>query len=230
MNPDLLFSVAVTIVLIVVWAFPVAVLLKQKYVLFVVGLAFVLGGVLTVGGAGFLSIAVAGVGQIVWVVAAVRLAPPASRWAKQLYGATKAARAMERPAGIATRLLEEQHGSAGPEPAPDAAPPRTLTVAAVVTVVGFVVVGALGGVFGGIAPGAAFPLLWLVRAGWRRGRTVVTVLAVLAVANTVYNLTAGGAAPAPFWVGLAVGALLLGGGLVLLYRDPTAAYLAEAGR
>lgn len=230
MNPDLLIPVAVTIVLIVVWAFPVAVLLKQKYVLFVVGLAFVIGGLLAFGGGSLPSIAVAGVGVIVWIVAAVRLAPPASRWAKQLYGATKAARAMQRPAGVATRMLEERHGSAGSEPAPDGAPPRTLTVAAVLTVAGFVVVGALGGVFGGIAPGAALPLLWLTRAGWRRGRTVVTVLVVLAVANTVYNLTAGGAAPAPFWVALGVGVLLLGGGLVLLYRDPTAAYLAEAGR
>ncbi len=230
MNPDLLISVAVTVVLIVVWAFPVAVLLKQKYVLFVVGLAFVVFGLLAFGGGSLPAITVAGVGVLVWMVAAVRLAPPASRWAKQLYGATKAARARKRPAGAATRILEEQHGSAEPEPAPPAAPPRLLTVAAVVTVVGFVVVGALGGVFGGIAPGAALPVLWLVRAGWRRGRTVVTVLAVLAAANTVYNLTAGGAAPAPFWIGLAVGVLLLGGGLVPLYRNPVAAYLADATR
>ena len=81
-----------------------------------------------------------------------------------------------------------------------------------------------------IAPGASFPLLWLVRAGWRRGRTIVAVLAVLAVANTVYNLTAGGAAPAPFWVVFAVGVVLLGVGVTLLYRRPVAAYLADADR
>ncbi len=230
MNVDLLISLAITIVLIVVWAFPVAVLLKQKYVLFVVGLAFVAGGVLAFGLDPLTTGAVAGIGVVVWVVAAVRLAPPASRWAKQLYGATKAARARERPAGAATRTFEERHRSARPEPAPAPAPPRALTVAAIVIVVGLVVVGALGGVAGGIAPGAALPLLWLVRAGWRRGRTIVTVLAVLAVANTVYNLTVGGAAPAPFWIGLAVGVLLLGGGLVLLYRNPSAAYLAESDR
>ncbi|MDQ4117756.1 MAG: hypothetical protein M3235_12445, partial [Actinomycetota bacterium] len=153
-----------------------------------------------------------------------------SRWAKQLYGATKAARARTRPAGVATRILEEQHGSAAPEPTPAAVPPRLLTVAATVTVAGFVVVGALGGVAGGIAPGAALPLLWLVRAGWRRGRTVVTVLAVLAVALTVHNLTDGGAAPVPFWIGFAAGVLLLGGGLLPLYRDPAGTYLAGATR
>jgi hypothetical protein len=176
------------------------------------------------------SLAVIAVGVIVWIVAAVRLAPPASRWAKQLYGAEKAARARERPAGVATRTWERKHGIRTPESAPAPAPPRSLIVGSVVTVIGFVVVGALGGVAGGIAPGAAIPVLWLVRAGWRRGRTIVTVLAVLAVANTVYNLTAGGAAPPPFWIAVAAGVVLITGGLVFLYRNPTAAYLAEAAR
>lgn len=226
---DLLISVAITIVLVVVWAFPTTVLLKQKYVLFVVGLAFVAGGVLAFGLDPLTTGAVAGVGIVVWIVAAVRLAPPASRWARQLYRGAKADRARERPAGAATRAWERKHGSTVPVSAPAVAP-RVLTVAAVVTVLGFVVTGALGGVAGGIAPGASLPLLWLVRAGWRRGRTIVTVLAVLAVANTAYNLTAGGAAPAPFWVAFAAGVLLLACGLLLLHRDPVRTYLAGGTR
>lgn len=229
MTVDLLISVAITIVLIVVWAFPTTVLLKQKYVLFVVGLAFVAGGVVAFGLDPLTTGAVAGVGIVVWIVAAVRLAPPASRWAKQLYRGAKADRARQRPAGAATRAWERKHGSTVPASTATVAP-RVLTVAAVVVVLGFVVVGAFGGVAGGIAPGASLPLLWLVRAGWRRGRTIVTALAVFAVANTVYTLTAGGAAPAPFWVGLGVGVLVLGGGLALLYRRPVAGYLADAGR
>ncbi|TCK26138.1 hypothetical protein [Pseudonocardia endophytica] len=229
-NVALLTSVAITLVLVVIWAFPSAVLLKQKYVLFVVGLTFAAGGVLTLNGAGVLSMTAIVVGLIVWIVAAVRLAPPASRWAKQLYGETKATTARERPAGATTLKWERRHGQRTPVVAPAPAPPRPLVVGAALTVVGMIVVGTIGGVAGGVAPGAALPVLWLVRAGWRRGRMVVTVLAVLAVANTVYNLTGGGAAPLPFWIAFAVGAVLIVGGQVLHYRNPTATYLAEATR
>ena len=229
MNVALLTAVAITLVLIVIWAFPVVALLKQKYVLFVVGLAFVAGGVLAFGLEPLTTGAVAGVGLVVWIVAAVRLAPPASRWAKQLYGEAKAARARERPAGAATRAWEKKHRIAAPTSAATVGP-RALSAAAAVVELGFVVVGAVGVVAGGIASGAALPVLWLVRAGWRRGRTIVTVLAVLAAANTVYNLTSGGAAPLPFWIVFAAGVLLLAGGQVFLYRNPTAAYLADATR
>lgn len=227
MSADLLIPLTVTIVLVGVWAVPTVVLLKQKYVLFAVGLVIVLASLATVTVAGALSYAAAGVGLLVWIVAAVRLAPPASRWAKQLYGEAKAVKARERPAGAATTAWERKHGIRTPDHAPAPAPPRSLVVGAVLTVVGLVVVGVIGGVRGGIVPGAALPLLWLVRARWRRGRTIVTVLAVLGVANTVYNLTAGGAAPAPFWIAFTFGVLLLVAGLVVLYRALVGAYLVE---
>lgn len=229
MSPDALLALPVLILYGAVGLCPGVVLLKQKYVLFVVGLLLVVLGIpeaATTTGPG-----VTGIGLVVWIVAAVRLAPPASRWARQLYGPEKLARARERPAGVATLMVAQQQEAepADPEPGPPPAPPPTaLTVATVLAAVGLLVLG-LGSGFslvGFMLAAAVAPVLYLVRTGWRRGRTVAVVVGGLFVVAVAVAFVLAGVVPVVPVIGLLVSVA----GLVLLHRDPADAYLRVADR
>ncbi len=197
-------------------ALPALLLLKQKDVLFAIAVVLIV--VEFVAGYRPGDIAVAGgAGVVVLIVAAIRLAPPGSVWARWAYDAPKRERARAR---ITPQSPPVEPVASGAEPGI----PPPVTVAVVVVAIGAMAT-ALGSVFGLLVAGAMLSVLWLVRRGWRRGRVLAgagagALLVGLVVSLALPPLTNGEV------IGI-VGLVVLAAGLVLLWRKPVTRHLRD---
>ena len=136
-------------------------LLKGKYGLFAVGLL--------------------GIGGLVWMAGAVRLAKPDSLWARTFYDDTRLARACARFSGPSGREFVV---------APTRPRPREVDRAFWLLLAAGVLMLPLG-FFGGLLAGAFLVTVFLVRAGCGRARAALLVLAALHLAAQVVFVLLG---------------------------------------